>query len=82
METVALQVAAIEGEDAERALTAAISTVPGVEWATVEAESGTVSVQYVDGETDLGELRRVVECAGYEATGWSGDPGPTRDRSA
>jgi copper chaperone CopZ len=82
METAALEVPTIDGEEAERTITAAVITVPGVQWATAEAATGTVSVQYDAEETGIGELRCVIESAGYEPARTAPGAGGVRDGRA
>ena len=68
MEQVALDVPGLGSRDSERAVTSALISVPGVQWAAATASpTGVVGVRFDPGKTDLAELREAVEAAGFRA---------------
>lgn len=67
MQQVAFGVSELRSRECERAVTSALISVPGVEWATAASPSGVVGVQFDPQRTDMAELREVVEAAGYKS---------------
>lgn len=67
MEQVALDVPELHSRECERAVTSALISVPGVQWAAATASpSGAVGVQFDPHVTNLSELREAVEAAGFK----------------
>lgn len=66
MEQVAITVPGMDSPDRERAVTSAIISVPGVQWATAIATDGVVAVGFDPVATDVDELREAVASTRFE----------------
>lgn len=67
METVELKVEGMDCEGCVKSVTRMLAGVPGVEKVNVSLAEGKASVTYDPAKSDVAQMKRAVERAGYKA---------------
>ena len=67
METIDLKVEGMDCEGCVKSVTRMLAGVPGVEKVNVSLAEGKASVTYDPAKSDVAQMKRAVERAGYKA---------------
>jgi copper chaperone len=69
MEKITLKVEGMSCEHCVKAVTNAVSALPGLAGVSVDLKGGTVSFSYESAQTPLETVKAAIVDAGYEVTG-------------